>query len=139
LTKLKFTQETYNPSTDNYELMLADYYSNNIIPECSDTEHKSNPTAVIAYSGNSPTIKVGGSYKVFTPVFDNESVTVDKWTISDDKGDISSDTTNYTIEYDGDKLKLKVAQNYYLIDTVLIIKVVGTDKSTAEVKVQVIG
>ena len=96
-------------------------------------------TAVITYSGNSPTIKVGGSFKVFTPIFSGKSVTVDKWTISDENGDILAGTDNYTIEYDGEKLKLKVAQNYYLIDTVLIVQVKGTDNSTAEVKVQVVG
>ena len=42
------------------------------------------------------------------------------------------------IEYDGEKLKLKVAQNYNLIGTVLIVQVVGSDGSTAEVSVEVI-
>jgi hypothetical protein len=59
--------------------------------------------------------------------------------VSDENGDISADIENYTIVYDGEKLKLKVAQNYNLIKTVLIVQVVGTDKSTAEVSVEVIG
>ena len=139
LTKLKFTQETFNPNTDNAELMLADYWTSNVEPIVPDAETELKQTSAITYSGNAPTIKVGGSYKVFTPVFSDESVTVDKWTISDENGDISADTTNYTIEYDGDKLKLKVAQNYYLIGKVLIVQVVGSDGSTAEVSVEVIG
>lgn len=139
LTKLKFTQETFNPNTDNEELMLADYYGSNITPETPDVETELKQTASITYNGTAPTIKVGGSYKVFTPVFSGESVTVGKWTISDENGDISADTENYTIEYDGDKLKLKVAQNYYLIGTVLIVQVYGSDGSTAEVSVEVIG
>ena len=94
--------------------------------------------ATPSYSGNTPTIKVGGSYKVFTPVFSDETATVDKWTVSDDNGDISSDTENYTIEYSGAKLKLKVAQNYYLIGKVLIVQVYGSDGSTAELSVEVV-
>ena len=61
-----------------------------------------------------------------------------KWTISDDNGDISADTENYTIEYDGDKLKLKVALNYNLIGTVLIIQLIGSDGSMAQLSVEVI-
>ena len=137
LTKLKFTQETFNPTTDNYELMLADYYSSNITPEVPDIDTELKSTATITYTGSKPTIKVGGSYKTFTPAFSDESVTVSKWTISDENGDISGDT-NYTIEYDGDKLKLKVVLNYNLIGKVLIVQLVGSDGSTAEVSVEVI-
>ncbi len=138
LTKLKFTQETYNPTTDNYELMLADYYSSSITPEVPDIETELKSTATITYSGTKPTIKVGGSFKTFTPAFSDESVIVSKWTISDENGDISGDT-NYTIERDGDKLKLKVALNYNLVGTVLIVQLIGSDKSTAEVQIEVIG
>lgn len=138
LTKLKFTQETFNPKTDNEELMLADYYGSGITPEAIDIDAGLQSTAAITYSGIAPTIKVGGSYKVFTPAFSNEVVTVDKWMVSDENGDISVDIDNYTIDYDGDKLKLKVAPNYYLIGKVLIVQVVGTDGSTAEVSVEVI-
>jgi hypothetical protein len=137
LTKLKFTQETFNPTTDNYELMLADYYSSNITPEESNIEEAITGTATITYSGTKPTIKVGGSYKTFTPAFSDETVTVSKWTISDENGDIGGDT-NYTVEYDGDKLKLKVALNYNLIGKVLIIQLIGSDGSIAEISVEVI-
>ena len=138
LTKLKFTQETYNPTTDNYELMLADYYNSNITPEVSNIEEELVGTAAIAYSGTKPTIKVGGSWKTFTPAFSDETVTVSKWTISDENGDISGDT-NYIIERDGDLLKLKVSLNYYLIGKVLIIQLIGSDGSAAEVSIEIIG
>ncbi len=118
--------------------MLADYYSSNIAPEAPDIETELKSTATITYSGTKPTVKVGGSYKIFTPAFSGEGVTVDKWFVSDEDGDISDDVDNYTIVYDGEKLKLKVAQNYNLISKVLIIQVVGTDKSTAQVSVEVI-
>jgi hypothetical protein len=139
LTEFKFTQETYSPTLDNKELMLCNYYDTPIEPEAVDVKPQFAGTAEITYNGTAPTVKVGGSYKIFTPIFSNEATVVDRWIISDENGDISADTKNYTIEYDGQKLKLKVSANYYLIDKTLIVQVIGTDRSTAEVKVQVIG
>jgi hypothetical protein len=137
LIKFSLTQTPFNESTDNVDLMIADYWASHIEPIEQDTEEELRDTAVITYSGTKPTIKVGGSYKTFTPAFSDETVTVSKWTISDENGDISGDT-NYTIEYDGDKLKLKVALNYNLIGKVLIVQLIGSDGSTAEISVEVI-
>ena len=138
LIKFSLAQTTFNDKTDNVELMIADYWSSPVEPTESDIESEIVSSAAITYSGTVPTIKVGGSYKTFTPAFSGEGVTVDKWLVSDENGDISTDTENYTIEYDGEKLKLKVAQNYSLITKVLIVQVVGSDGSTAEVSVEVI-
>ena len=137
ITKFRFTQSKYNPSTDSKELGLADYYTSSIEPIPNDPAPNIG-TAAITYSGTTPTIKVGGSFKVFIPAFSGDGVTVDKWIITDENGDISGDTENYTIEYDGEKLKLKIAQNYNLIGTVLIVKVVGTDGSSVEVRMEVV-
>ena len=137
LTKLKFTQETYNPNLDNYELMLADYYKNSIVPENQDVPAEQAGAATITYNGTKPTVKVGGSWKVFTPTFSNESVSVDRWTIRDENGDISGDT-NYTIERDGELLKLKVALNYTIIGKVLTVQLFGSDGSTSELSVEVV-
>ena len=139
LITLKFTQETYSPTLDNKELMLCNYYDTLIEPEVVNVQLQPIGTAEITYNGTAPTVKVGGSYKIFTPIFSNETAVVDRWMISDENGDISTDTNNYKIEYDGQKLKLKVSANYYLIDKTLIVQVIGTDGSTAEAKVQVIG
>lgn len=139
LTKLKFTQETYSQQTDNFELMLANYYGSSIEPQPLDLVTEMIEPAAITFSGMSATIRVGGSFKIFTPVFKDAAVTVSKWSISDENGDISSDTENYTIDYDGNKLKLKVAQNYNLIGKKLIVQVIGSNKSVAEQSVEVIG
>ena len=137
ITELKFTQETYNPILDNKELMICNYYDSPIEPEVPDIEAELKGTAAITYSGTKPTIKVGGSFKTFTPAFSDETVTVDRWTISDENGDISGNE-NYIIERDGDKLKLKVALNYNLIGKVLIVQLIGTDGSSAQLSVEVI-
>jgi hypothetical protein len=117
--------------------MLCDYYSSPIEPEDSDISTEIQSTAVITYSGTKPTIKVGGSWKTFTSVFDTDNVTVEKWLISDDNGDVSAD--DYIIEYNNNQLKIKVAQNYYLIGRTLVIQVIGSDNSKGELKVEVIG
>ena len=137
LTTFKFTQETFDPTHDNAELMICNYYDSPIEPEVPNIEEELKGTATITYNGTKPTVKVGGSWKVFTPAFSDETVAVDKWTISDENGDIGGDT-NYTIEQDGDKLKLKVALNYNLIGTILIVQLFGSDGSMAELSVEVI-
>lgn len=138
LTKLKFTQEPFNPTADNEELMIADFYKNSVEPTTPDSQIEFKQTSTITYSGTKPNIKVGGGFKTFTPIFHDDAVTVSKWTISDENGDIGEDT-NYVIEYVGNKLKLKIVQNYELVGKVLIIQCIGTDGSAAEIKMEVIG
>ena len=138
LTKFALSQDTYDATHDNAELMLANYYTSNVEPEQSDPETGILGTAAITYNGTKPTVKVGGSYKVFTASFSDENVEVDKWLVSDENGDISADTSNYTIEYLYKQMKLKVALNYELIGTVLTVQVIGTDGSAAETRVEVI-
>ena len=137
LTTFKFTQETFDPTHDNAELMICNYYDSPIEPEVLDIETELKGTATITYNGTKPTVKVGGSWKIFTPAFSDETAIVDKWTISDENGDISGDT-NYTIERDDDLLKLKIAMNYNLIGKVLIVQLFGSDGSVAELSVEVV-
>lgn len=117
--------------------MICNYYDSPIEPEVSDIETELTGTATITYNGTKPTVKVGGSWKIFTPTFSDETVTVDKWIISDENGDISGDT-NYIIERDGEKLKLKINLNYELIGKVLIVQLFGSDGSTTELSVEVV-
>lgn len=138
ITKFVISQGTFDVVHDNAELMLANYYENSVAPEASDPETEMLGTAIITYNGTQPTVKVGGSYKVFTASFSDENVTVDKWFVSDENGDISADTSNYTIEYLDKQMKLKIAPNYELISKVLIVQVIGSDGSTAEVRVEVV-
>lgn len=139
LIKLKFTQETFDPVHDNEELMLANYYDSPILPEAPDPVAELHNPVAITYSGTQPTLRVGGNFKTFTPLFKNEGVTSQKWMISDENGDITADTENYIIEYEGNKLKLKIARNYNLIGKVLIIQVIGSDGSVGEIKTEVVG
>lgn len=139
LTEFKFTQEDFDPNHDNAELMLANYYNSSIEPEVPNIQTEPHKTASIVYNGAAPTLKVGGSFKVFTPIFDDESVTPKIWLIKDENEEIISEMKDYIVEYDGNKLKLKIARNYELIGKVLIIQVIGTDNSTAKLQVEVVG
>lgn len=146
ITKLVMSQSTFDQAHDSAELMLANYYSTAIPPEVSEQEPEqpiepkpeSVGTADIMYSGTKPTIKVGGSEKVFTPVFSLEGVMADNWLVTVDGVDITDDVENYTITHDDDNLKLQVALNYYLIGKIINIHVVGTDGSEASLNVEVI-
>ena len=139
LTKFVLSQSTYDANHDNEELMLANYYNSNVLPEQSDVETEAVGTATITFNGAQPTIKVGGSYKIFTAAFSNTNTTVAKWLVSDEGGDIATDTDNYTIEYNDYQMKLKVVQNYYLIGKVIIVQAIGSDGSTAEIRIEIIG
>lgn len=139
LTKFSLSQTTFNNQTDNVDLMIADYWKTGVEPIEIDIETELTGIASISYNGTKPTIKVGGNWKIFTPVFSTEGTTVAQWLISDENGDISGDTDNYTIEYEGELMKLKVATNYYLIGKVLIVQAVGSDNSTAQVEIEIVG
>ena len=139
LTKFKFTQETFDPIHDNAELMLANYYDSPIVPEPSIPTEELHKPIVIIYSGKQPTLKVGGSFKTFTALSDNEVVKFPQWIVSDENGEITESTQDYIIEYEDDKLKLKVAQNYELIGKVLTIKAIGASGSVDEIEIEVIG
>ena len=65
-TRFTMTQEQFNASTDNAELMIADYYKSYVEPEVLEMEE--NPTISdleIVYSGQ-PAVRAGGGYKKFT-------------------------------------------------------------------------
>lgn len=139
LTKFKFTQETFDPIHDNAELMLANYYDSPIEPEDPEIIAPAPKPIVITYSGTQPTIKVGGSWKTFIPHFEGENVALKQWVVKDESGTNIESMQDYTIEHDGDKLKLKVARNYNLIGKVLTVHATGTDGGTGEVQVEVTG
>ena len=137
LTKLKLTQETFDSKHDNAELMLANYSNNKIEPTPSASDSSVSQTAIITYNGTKPQIKVGGSCKILTPVFSDATVTVDKWLITVDDIDVSTDA-NYIIDHDGDVLKLSIAKNYGLIGKIVVVQLAGTDGSFAVLSLEVV-
>jgi hypothetical protein len=146
LIKLKMTQETFDPKHDNAELMLCNYYNTKLPPvESVDTpEHKMFD---ITYNGTKPAVKVGGSEKVFTAQLPDNNYFDVKWIVSDGINAYCEDTYDnysivfgdYTITTEDRIMRLKVARNYSLVNTILTIKALCADGSEGEVKVEVIG
>ena len=65
ITRFTMTQETFNPATDNAELMIGNYYESAVQPEILETEEIPTVSDLeITYSG-SPAVKAGGGFKKF--------------------------------------------------------------------------
>lgn len=62
---LNIRQDQYNSKTDNAEKMICDYFEPN---KSDEPDADSQVTATIKYAGK-PEVRVGGSWKKFTPVF----------------------------------------------------------------------
>ena len=62
---LNIRQDQYNSKTDNAEKMICDYFEPN---KSDEPDADSRVTATIKYAGK-PEVRVGGSWKKFTPVF----------------------------------------------------------------------
>ena len=65
ITKFTMTQEMYDPAKDNAELLIGNYYLQNVEPEILETEEIHTVSDLeITYSG-SPAVKAGGGFKKF--------------------------------------------------------------------------
>ena len=62
---MNIRQDQYNSKTDNAEKMICDYFEPN---KSDEPDADSQVTATIKYAGK-PEVRVGGSWKKFTPVF----------------------------------------------------------------------
>ena len=146
ITKFVISQDTYDSDHDNAELMLANYYGSEILPEEQVDEQKQPSTFNISYNGTKPTIKVGGSAKIFTAQLPDDNHFDIKWSLFDGVNTYGNSFDNYTQTF-GDytiitedrTMKVSVANNYNLIGTILTISAECADKSTGSVKVEVIG
>ena len=145
ITKFVLSQETADPVHDNYELMLANYYDNEILP----TEPNGDASVddfVITHNGIKSTVKVGGSEKVFTAQLPEDNHFDIQWSLFDGNqtyGDTYENGTwtfgDYTVTTADRTMKIKVAENYNLIGTLLTVKAKCANGSTGELQVEVIG
>ena len=116
ITSFTMTQEQFNPSKDNAELMIADYWDNAVAPEVLETEEVPTVSDLeIVYSGK-PAIRAGGGYKKFTLKQRVDGKLVDftnnvEWTINFDNGD----STQIKQDAADNVLKLKCLNDYSLI------------------------
>lgn len=146
ITKFVMSQTTFNPEYDNTELMLANYYNSKLVPEEPIEDPDKVSTFEILYNGTKPTIKVGGSSKVFTAQLSDDNHFDIKWSLSDGLNVYGGTYDNYTQTF-GDYtvttedriMAVKVAYNYDLIGTILTISAEGADGSLGAVQVEVVG
>ena len=146
ITKFVMSQGTFDPDHDNVDLMLANYYNSNITPEEPADDAGTESVFEIAYNGTKPTIKVGGSSKIFTALLPEDNHFDIKWSLSDGTntyGDTYDNYTqifdNYTVITKDRTMTVQVANNYNLIGTTLTISAECADGSTGIIQVEVIG
>ena len=104
--RFTMTQEQYNPSTDNVELMIADYKMSYVEPEAIEMEEIPTVSDLeISYSGK-PALRAGGGYKKFTL----------KTRVDDKLVDVIEDV-EWSIDFDGneDKLICSVEGNIFRV------------------------
>lgn len=104
--RFTMTQEQFNASTDNVELMIADYGMSYVEPETIEMEETPTISDLeIVYSGK-PAVRAGGGYKKFTLKARVDGKLVD-----------TTEDVEWSVEFDGneDKLECTVQDNIFKV------------------------
>ena len=146
ITKFVMSQSTFDADHDNADLMLANYYSSALTPENPAEDSEAVMTFDISYNGTKPTIKVGGSPKIFKAQLSEDNYFDVKWSLSDGINTYGGTYDNYTqvfgdytVVVEDRAMTVKVANNYNLIGTVLTISAECADGSVGTTQVEVVG
>ena len=146
VTKFVMSQNTFDPNHDNADLMLANYYGSEFTPQEPVEDSETKETFDITYNGTKPTVKVGGSPKIFTAQLSEDNHFDVKWRFFDGLNTYGGTYDNYTqtvgdytITAEDRVMTVKVASNYDLIGTVLTISAECADGSIGTVQVEVVG
>lgn len=100
ITRFTMTQEMYDPSRDNVELMIADYYTSYVEPELPELEEVPTISDLeIVYSG-SPVVRAGGGYKKFTLKARVDGELVD-----------ATEDVEWSVDFGGNEEKLECIMN----------------------------
>ena len=140
------SQSTFDADHDNADLMLANYYGSAFIPEEPASGSEEVTTFEISYNGTKPTVKVGGSPKIFTAQLPEDNHFDVMWNLSDGINTYGGTYDNYTqifgdytVVVDDRRMTVKVANNYNLIGTILTISAECADGTTGTTQVEVVG
>lgn len=124
ISKFTLAQDQFDPSKDNAELMIANYYESYVEPEVKELEEVPTVSNLkIVYSG-SPAVRAGGGYKKFTLK-----------SLVDDKFVDVIDDVEWSIDFAGreDKLECSVKDNIFKVKCLPFYDLVGeTFTITAE-------
>jgi hypothetical protein len=114
--RFTMTQEQFNPSTDNVELMIADYKKSYVEPDIIEIEETPTVSDLeITYSGK-PAVRAGGGYKKFTLKARVDGKLIDatedvEWSVDFPDGDITKLETSVK----GNIFRIKCLNDYSLI------------------------
>lgn len=124
ISKFTMAQTQFDPSRDNTDLMIADYWESAVEPELPELEETPTVTDLeITYSG-SPAVRAGGGYKKFRLKSRVDGKLVDTF-----------EDVEWSVDFDGneDKLECSVQDNIFRVKCVNDYSLIGkTFTITAE-------
>lgn len=125
ISKITFAQSQFDPSRDNAELMIADYYTTNVGLEPNECKppKQFGDYSEITFRGTKQVLKVNGSYKTLVPKFydknKNELTLIEPvWDVIYPSND---DKDKFSVVYDGKNLKIKCLKHFDLIGKVVTV------------------
>lgn len=138
ISKFTMTQESFDPSKDNDELMIANYYASAVEPEFPEIEEIPTVSDLeIVYSGQ-PAVRAGGGYKKFVLKSRINEELVDcvediEWSVDFPDGDLSK----LECSIDGNIFRVKCLNDYSLIGKIFTVTA-EIEHSSKSIAVEVI-
>lgn len=134
-TKVTLKQDHYNPSTDNVELKICNYYQSPILPEGTDKLE----TFSLSFSGKDPTLRIGGSKRTITANIPNEFMKSDiLWSYSFDGIDSKDLSDYFIIEETNDSVSISAAKNFDALGKVIKITATLESGASSSIELEVI-
>ena len=121
ISKFTLAQDFFNPSTDNVELGIADYWESAVEPELPESEEIPTISDLEITYSNSPAVKAGGGYKKFSlkERVDNKLIDVTEaveWNV-----DFDGNEDKLTYSSQDNTFKVKCTNDYSLIGKTFVI------------------
>lgn len=137
ISKFTLAQDQFDPTRDNVELMIANYYESYVEPEIPEIEEVPTVSDLEIVYSSSPTVRAGGGYKKFTLKTRVGDKLVDatdvKWSVDFSNGDLDK----LKISEEGNVFKVKCLPFYDLVGKTFTI-VATSEYSSTSLVVEVI-
>ena len=134
-TKVTLKQDHYNPSTDNVELKICNYYQSPILPESPDKLE----TFSLSFSGKDPTLRIGGSKRIITANIPNEFMKSNiSWTYSFDNENLIELSNYFIIEEDNGSVAISAIKNFNSLGKIIKITATLECGATSSIELEVI-
>ena len=116
ISKFTLAQDQFDPSKDNAELLIADYWESAVEPEVLEIEETPMASDLEITYSNSPAVKAGGGYKKFTLKQRVDGKLID-----------ASDDVEWRVDFSGkeDKLERSVQNNILKVKCVNDYSLIG--------------